>query len=319
MEERALLTLRGVHKSYGDFMAVHPLDLDVPRGVIYGVLGPNGAGKSTMIRMVMNILLPDGGTIELDGQHIDRRVLDRIGYLPEERGLYKKMKVVDHLVYLGRLKGLDKVEAERRSRAWLERLDLSDRAEAKVDEFSKGMQQKVQFVGTIMSEPEVVILDEPFSGLDPINVAQLKEIILELREKGTTVLFSTHVLEQAEKMCDHIFLMNRGHKILDGRLDAIRDSYPVDTITVEGRFGEAELSGLDGVDTVTPDGNEWRVKLREGYESQALLSGLMGRGRVDRFLAVRPSLSDIFLREVGHSVEEAAAEAAREQEEAALG
>ncbi len=293
-----ILELRGVRKSYGDFVAVHDLDLSIPQGAIYGVLGPNGAGKSTTIRMIMNIYVPDAGEILLDGAPLDRSATDRVAYLPEERGLYRKMRVREHIVYLARLKGLSADEAGSRADAWLERFDLSDRAAAKVDELSKGMQQKVQFIACVLPEPDLIILDEPFSGLDPINTRLLTEIISEQREAGRTVLFSTHVLEQAEKLCDHIVLIHRGRKLLDGPLDEIRDGYPVDTLEVEAALGADDLRAMDAVSEVAEQGRRYRVRLRDDAGRQEFLRALVSRAEVTHFSAVRPPLTDIFMREV---------------------
>ena len=293
-----ILELRTVRKTYGDFVAVSGLDLHGPRGAVYGVLGPNGAGKSTTIRMIMNIYLPDSGQIMLNGKPLDRTATDRVAYLPEERGLYRKMKVREHIIYLAQLKGLDKSDAGSKADAWLERFDLADRAHAKVDELSKGMQQKVQFIACVLPEPDLIILDEPFSGLDPINTRLLTDIITEQRQKGRTVLFSTHVLEQAEKICEHIVLIHRGNKVLDGELDAIRESYPIDTIEVAGGFDTAMLEAIPIVARVFEQGTRWRVRLNGGGDASALLAALIERGRVDHFSAVRPPLTDIFVREV---------------------
>ncbi len=293
-----ILELRGVRKTYGDFVAVEGLDLSVPPGSIYGVLGPNGAGKSTTIRMIMNIYVRDAGEILLAGRPLDRAATDRVAYLPEERGLYRKMKVHDHIVYLARLKGMGAAEAAAKADAWLERFDLADRAQAKVDELSKGMQQKVQFIACVLPEPDLIILDEPFSGLDPINTRLLTDIIQEQRQAGRTVLFSTHVLEQAEKICDHIVLIHRGKKLLDGPLDEIQERYPVDTIEVAGSFDTATLESLDSVDKVFEQGTRWRVQMRDGLPHRELLRELTERGEVDHFSAVRPPLTDIFVREV---------------------
>jgi ABC-2 type transport system ATP-binding protein len=293
-----LLVTRGLRKSYGDFVAVDGVDLSIPRGCVYGVLGPNGAGKSTIIRMIMGIYDPDGGSIEFDGAPRTRASLDRIAYLPEERGMYKKMPLLDHIVYLARLKGMDANTAREKASQWLERFDLGDRAEAKVDELSKGMQQKAQFIGAILPEPELIILDEPFSGLDPINVRLLTEIIREQKAAGRTVLFSTHVLEQAEKICDRIFLIHRGLKVLDGDLEEIRDSYPVENIELRGSFELDELDGLPGVEGVSARDGMIQLRMQEGADRNALLQALLSRGQVDHFSGVRPSLTDIFIREV---------------------
>ena len=297
----SILELRGVRKAYGDFVAVDGLDLSIPRGAIYGVLGPTGAGKSTTIRMIMNIYVPDAGEILLDGHRLDRSIIDRVAYLPEERGLYRKMKVRDHIVYLARLKGLDRAAAEAKADAWLERFELTDRAAAKVDELSKGMQQKVQFLSCVISEPDLIILDEPFSGLDPLNTRLLTEIIEEQAAAGRTVLFSTHVLEQAEKICDHIVLIHRGQKVLDGKLDAIKQSYPVDNIEIEAEIDAASLAKLPGVVDVQEKGVRFRVRMRDGVPPQDLLAALVSRTTVGHFSAVRPPLTDIFIREVERS------------------
>ena len=293
-----ILQLRGVRRSFGSIKAVDGVDLNVPRGSIYGILGPNGAGKTTTIRMILNIYTPDEGSIIFDGGPLDRRAIDRIGYLPEERGLYKRMKVQEHVEYLARLKGLSSKEAHRRAGLWLERFDLADRAMAKTNELSKGMQQKLQFIGTVISEPDVVVLDEPFSGLDPINVKLLREIIEEIHDAGRTVLFSTHVMEQAEQICDHIFLINRGRKVLDGKLEQIIENYPVDKVRVAGDFDENTLAGLSRVTSVERNGNEWNLRLEDGASPQDLLKELITRGKVDRFAASRPPLSEIFILEV---------------------
>jgi ABC-2 type transport system ATP-binding protein len=293
-----LLVVRGLRKSYGDFVAVDDVDLSIPRGCVYGVLGPNGAGKSTIIRMIMGIYDPDGGSIEFDGAPRTRSSLDRVAYLPEERGLYKKMPLLDHIVYLARLKGMDANAAREKAQRWLERFDLSDRSEAKVDELSKGMQQKAQFIAAILPEPEMIILDEPFSGLDPINVRLLTDIITEQKQAGRTVLFSTHVLEQAEKICDRIFLIHRGQKLLDGGLEEIRDAYPVESIEVRGDFLATDLEGLPGVEGVSERDGLFHLRMTGDADKSAVLKDLIGRGRVDHFSGVRPPLTDIFIREV---------------------
>jgi len=293
-----ILRLRGLRRSFGPVRAVDGVDLEVPRGSIYGILGPNGAGKTTAIRMILNIYTCDEGEIIFDGRPLDRHAIDRIGYLPEERGLYKRLKVAEHLEYLARLKGLSAREARRRTGLWLERFGLADRAGAKTNELSKGMQQKVQFIGAVIAEPDLVILDEPFSGLDPINVRLLREIIEEIRRAGRTVLFSTHVMEQAEQICDHIFLINRGCKVLDGRLEDIVEHYPIDKVRVAGELEEERLGALSHVEKVERNGNEWNLWLDPEGSPQRLLEELITIGRVDFFAASRPPLSEIFIREV---------------------
>lgn len=293
-----LLEIEGLRKSYGDFLAVDGVDLSIPRGCVYGVLGPNGAGKSTMIRIIMGIYDADAGRILFDGSPRTRQSLDRVAYLPEERGLYKKMPLLDHIIYLARLKGMSPDEARPKAETWLERFDLGDRAEAKVDELSKGMQQKAQFIAAILAEPELIILDEPFSGLDPLNVRLLTEIILEQKEAGRTILFSTHVLEQAQKICDRIFMIHRGQKVLDGDLQEIRDSYPVDTIEVRAEMDADGVRGLDGVLEVREKEGLLHLHLAEDADKRRILGALLEHGRVEHFSAVRPPLTEIFIREV---------------------
>ena len=219
------ISLRGVVKRFGRFAAVDHLDLEVPYGTTFGLLGPNGAGKTTSIRMIMNITKPDSGEIRVLGEKMNDRLQERIGYLPEERGLYRKMKVIDQLLFFATIKGVDRQTAMKRLSPWIDSMDLRPWLQKKTEELSKGMQQKVQFLGTIVQDPEVFILDEPFSGLDPINVVLVKDFLTEFKRQGKTVIFSTHVLEQAERMCGSIALLFRGKKILDGTLKDIKHAY----------------------------------------------------------------------------------------------
>jgi ABC-2 type transport system ATP-binding protein len=219
------ISLRGVVKRFGKFAAVDHLDLEVPYGTTFGLLGPNGAGKTTSIRMIMNITKPDSGEIRVLGEKMNDRLQERIGYLPEERGLYRKMKVIDQLLFFATIKGVDRQTAMKRLSPWIDSMDLRPWLQKKTEELSKGMQQKVQFLGTIVHDPEVLILDEPFSGLDPINVVLVKDFLTEFKRQGKTVIFSTHVLEQAERMCGSIALLFRGRKILDGTLKDIKHAY----------------------------------------------------------------------------------------------
>src|SRR5215467_1809290 len=216
------IELTDVTKAFGRFKAVDALSLRVPRGAMFGLLGPNGAGKTTTIRMIMNITAPDSGEIRILGQPMDRRMQNRIGYLPEERGLYRKMRVIDHLYFLAAIKEVSREDARKRITDWLDKMELRPWLNKKVDELSKGMQQKIQFIATIVHDPEILILDEPFSGLDPINVALMKQYFQEFRDKGKTIIFSTHVLEQAEKLCDRICLMARSKKILEGSMQELK-------------------------------------------------------------------------------------------------
>ncbi len=288
------IRLEEVHKSFREHKAVAGLSLAVPRGSIYGFIGPNGSGKTTTLRMILHILHADRGTIEVLGERGRRAANDRIGYLPEERGLYRKMTVRRVLAYYGALKGMGARAARAESDAWLERLGLSAWTSKKVETLSKGMSQKVQFIASVMSRPELVILDEPFSGLDPVNLEVLRAAILELRAQGTTVLFSTHDMAKAEEMCDFVCMIFRGAKVLDGTLDEIKSRYGVDTIRVRT---DAPLDGMVGVRGVRVLGELKEVRL-DG-DPQALLRELVKRGRVDHFEVTRPSLHDIFLRIAG--------------------
>ncbi len=221
----AAISLSGVVKRFGKFTAVDRLDLSIPPGVTFGLIGPNGAGKTTTIRMIMNITKPDEGKITVLGRTMDEKLQERIGYLPEERGLYRKMKVVDQLLFFATIKGVDEETAMRRLSPWIDSMDLRPWLQKKTEELSKGMQQKVQFLGTIVHDPEVLLLDEPFSGLDPINVILLKDFLAEFKRQGKTVVFSTHVLEQAERLCDRIAMLYRSKKLLDGPVKEIQRSY----------------------------------------------------------------------------------------------
>lgn len=293
MTEDAVL-LRGVTKTFGNHTAVNDLDLTVPTGSVYGFIGPNGSGKTTTLRMIMRILHPDRGNIEVLGEQSSDAATDRVGYLPEERGLYKQMKVRDVLSYYAQLKGM------RNSRdavaTWLSRLGLSDWADKQVQALSKGMAQKVQFIATVVTNPELVLLDEPFSGLDPVNMDMLRDAILRLRREGTTVIFSTHDMAVAEKMCDSIFMIYRGRKVLDGSLQSIQQSHGADTIRV--RFGSAtpSLEHLPGVQSVSDFGRTQELRLGTGADPQHVLSALVDRGRVLHFEVASPSLHDIFVR-----------------------
>jgi ABC-2 type transport system ATP-binding protein len=293
-----LLSLRNVCKSYGEKRAVHDVSLEIPRGSIYGFLGPNGAGKTTTIRSIMNIILPDSGEILLAGKPLDMALRDRIGYLPEERGLYRKMKCQDQLVYLARLKGVPRAVARTRAREWLARMGLSDYAERKVDALSKGMQQKIQFAATFICEPDLVILDEVFSGLDPLNIELLRGMIVEQRERGTTILFSTHMLAEAERICDAICLIEGGEKILDGPLPRIRAEFPLHSVRVAWDGELSPPDDLPGVLHRELNEGTWRLTLAEGVDPQTLLPRLLAVGKLTLFSANRPSLNEIFLTAV---------------------
>ena len=293
------IVIREVSKRFDQHVAVDALSLSVPRGSVYGFIGPNGSGKTTTLRMIMGILLPDRGEIELLGERSTARAMaararDRVGYLPEERGLYKKMTVRRLLRYYGRLKGVPADRIDGAIRRWLDRLALGEWADRKIETLSKGMAQKVQLIGAAVADPEVLILDEPFSGLDPVNVEVLKDTVLELRNSGVTILFSTHDMAMAERLCDRIGMIFRGRKVLDGTLAEIQAVHGHDTVRVRTAGGVAVLSGLRGVAAVRDHGNEQELEL-DG-DAQQVLRALLERTTVQQFEIGRPSLHDIFIR-----------------------
>lgn len=295
------LLLDNVSKSFNSVRAVDGLSATIPRGSIYGFLGPNGAGKTTTLRMVMDIIRPDSGRIEVLGGTSAPAAKDRIGYMPEERGLYRKMTAAKVLGYFGSLKGMAKAELARRVPQWLERMGLADRAGMKVEELSRGMHQKLQFAVTAINEPDLLILDEPFSGLDPVNLDLLKDIILGMRREGRTVLFSTHVMHEAERLCDRILLINRGRAVIDGTLAEIRSRWPSDTVSVEAEGDTAFIAALPFVAAVSAEDKWLDVTLAEGADAQQLLEALVGRVRVRALQVKVPSLHEIFIRLVGAS------------------
>jgi ABC-2 type transport system ATP-binding protein len=295
------LRLQGVTKRFGKHTAVSSLDLDVPRGVIYGLLGPNGSGKTTSIRMIMGILHPDEGSVQLFGGKADDKARSRVGYLPEERGVYRKMKCLDLVMFLGEIRGIPRPEGRKRGLMWLERLGLPEWADKKVEDLSKGMQQKIQFIGTVIHEPELLILDEPFSGLDPINQDVLEEIVREFHAKGTTILFSTHLMDQAERLCERVCLISRSRKVLDADLKELKASERKGLLAVEFDGPDDWLEGpeIDGAERV--DGT-LMLRLRDGADHQAILRRAVDSGAtIYRFDLVEPRLHEIFVRHVGAS------------------
>jgi ABC-2 type transport system ATP-binding protein len=293
------LRLQGVTKQFGTHLAVAGLDLEVPKGSVFGLLGPNGSGKTTTIRMIMGILLPDSGVVELLGGRPGVLQNDRVGYLPEERGVYRKMKVLDLLVFLGEIRGMDRRKAKKVATEWLDRLDLIEWAEKKTQDLSKGMQQKVQFIGTILHDPELLILDEPFSGLDPINQEVLEEIVREFQARGTTILFSTHLMDHAERLCERVCLIAQGQKILDSDLKELKRQERKGLVAVEFEGDDHWIRGPEVAEIQEADDGV-HLLLKDGADHQAILRrGVEAGVRIDRFDLVEPRLHEIFVRRAG--------------------
>ena len=298
-ETKPTLVLERVTKRFGGFTAVSDLSLQVRPGRVFGLIGPNGAGKTTTIRMIVNITAPDSGRIELFGQQMNTALQDRIGYLPEERGLYKKMKVGEQLRFFAELKDLRGQEADKRVDDWLKRLELSAWKDKRTKELSKGMQQKVQFITAVIHDPDLVILDEPFSGLDPVNVDLMKQTILEQKAAGKTIILSTHQMEIAEKLCDDVCMINRAHKVLDGRLREIRRSFSRNAVALQFAGGDGLLNDSSLVANVRQHDEEFEVLMAPGASPQALLKRLVDSGAmVTKFELVEPTLHDIFIEKV---------------------
>lgn len=311
MTDQLVLDVDNIAKRFSGHVAVSSLSLQVPKGAVYGLLGPNGAGKTTSIRMIMNITIPDEGSVRLFGDTLGgRHHSARIGYLPEERGLYKKMKVRDMLVFLAEAKGVGRQRAGQKADEWLERLGLSDWRLRKIEELSKGMSQKVQFIGTMLHEPELLILDEPFSGLDPINQQVLKDTIVQLSRQGTTIIFSTHQMEVAERICDHVCIIARGRKVLDGLLAEVKQVHGGTHVAVafeDTTQGATAMRAIgDLVEVADDSGVAAELLLKEGADPQQVLERLMRQNiRLRRFERVEPSLQRIFLDKAGPDAQHA--------------
>ncbi len=287
-----------VRKTFGPKIAVEGIDLSIPQGSMYGFIGPNGAGKTTSIRMIMSILFPDSGDLSVLGKKSAVESKDRIGYLPEERGVYKKMKVANFLMYMARLKGHDTQGLKPKVMDWLERVELAEVAKKKCEELSKGMQQKVQFIASVLHEPDLIILDEPFSGLDPVNMRLLRDLINEQHKAGRTVIFSTHVMQQAEQICDHIIMIHQGKKVLDDTLDTIRtrfDPHSIHLDTIGQDDHTSAINAIEGVASVHEHEGIYEVKIDESIDQQKAMQNILGSIPTSSIEIKRPTLEDVFI------------------------
>lgn len=289
-----VIELSDLTKSFGSVTAVKNLSLSVPKGTIYGFIGPNGSGKTTTIRMIMKIMYPDSGEIHINGNKLESTRPENIGYLPEDRGLYKKMKVGELLLFHGELANAKNLQP--RIDSWLQKLDLYDYKDKKVETLSKGMRQKLQFIATILSDPEIVILDEPFSGLDPVNAEILKDSILEMRNRGSTIIFSTHDMNMAEKMCDYIFMIYKGEKVLDDTLSNIQDKYGNDTIRLQADNGLTAIQKIKGIEKINNFGKQQEIRLAKDANPKKILTEILKITSLTKFELTTPSLNDIFIR-----------------------
>lgn len=297
------LELQAVSKSFGDFTAVNGVSFAVPQGTIYGLLGPNGAGKTTTLRMIMDIIAPDTGLVLLNGHPRYRTDLARVGYLPEERGLYRKMTVIDQLAFLAELHGIRRREALPTIESWLERVDLAEWGKKKVEELSKGMQQKIQLIGTILHDPDLIILDEPFSGLDPINQGLFKDLLADYKQQGKTIIFSTHIMEQAEKLCDYICLISRGRTILEGELSAIKRRLGGNSYRLVAEGDLDRLADVHGVEQALFHDGTAKLLLAPDTRGADVLSELVGFLTVHEFRSQEPDLEEIFIKAVRDAAE----------------
>lgn len=295
------LTIENITKRFGDFYAVKNLSLEIPAGTIYSLLGPNGAGKTTTIRMVMNIIIPDEGSIRVLNEKMDEKMKSRVGYLPEDRGLYPKMRVGELLLFLAELKGIQGSEARDRIEDWLRRFDLTGWKQKKVEELSRGMQQKIQFIATVIHRPDLIILDEPFSGLDPVNTKLLKDIMLEMKNERRTIIFSTHRMEQVEMISDNICLINKAEMVLEGNLTQIKKRYGKNTVVLDYDGDASFIGALPGVEKIDDYGKYMEIKMKEQSDPQEILDKSVGRIRINKFEVREPSLNAIFIDKVGET------------------
>lgn len=306
-----LLVTKNVSKIYGDFTALNDFSIEIPKQSVFGLLGPNGAGKTTFLRILNQITLPDSGEIYLDGEKLQPKHIAQIGYLPEERGLYKSMKVGEQVTYLARLKGLSKSEAKSRLQDWFKKFGIEDWWDKKIEELSKGMAQKIQFIVTVLHEPKLLIFDEPFSGFDPVNARLIGQEILNLRDRGATVLFSTHRMESVEEMCDHIALINKSNKLIDGEIAAIKREYKSNTFQVglqsnnsaevEQKLAEKFEVMPANFQSINEDELQLNIRVPENTSANDLLAYLINLGKVNHFIEVIPSINDIFIKTVSEN------------------
>ncbi|MGB0123233.1 MAG: ATP-binding cassette domain-containing protein [Silvibacterium sp.] len=297
-----VVALDRISKAYENKIAVKDLSLQIDAGTMFGLLGPNGSGKTSTIRMMIGITMPDSGSVTMFGKPYARESLRRVGYLPEERGLYKKMKVMEQLVFMGQLRGLDPAVASRRAHEWCERLQILDAAQKKTEELSKGMQQKIQFIATLLHDPELVVMDEPFSGLDPVNAALLQDTLIELKKAGRAILFSTHRMDQVEKLCDAICLINQGHAVLSGGMREVKSRYERDRVIINFE-GDASFLQHPAVKSFKNYGGQAEIQLNPHADAQDLLRAAIEKASVYRFELMEPSLEEIFIRTVGEQID----------------
>ena len=293
-----IVELDRISKAYDTKIAVHELSLAIEAGQMFGLLGPNGAGKTSSIRMMIGITMPDSGAVTLFGRPFARKNLTRVGYLPEERGLYKKMKVMDQLVFMGQMHGLDATQAKTRARQWCERLQILDAIDLKTEELSKGMQQKIQFIATLLHEPELIIMDEPFSGLDPVNTQLLQDTLLELKAAGKAILFSTHRMDQVEKLCDSICLIDGGRAVLSGGMREVKSRYPRNHVVIDFE-GDNSFVRHPAVAEFKEYAGHVEMQLKDGADAQDLLRAAFERAKIYKFDLMEPSLEEIFIQTVG--------------------
>ncbi len=298
-----MININHIVKQYSGHRALSDVSMEIEKGKVFGLLGPNGAGKTSLIRIINQITAPDSGEVLFNGQKLDQHHISQIGYLPEERGLYKKMEIGEQIIYLAQLKGLSADEAKLRARRWFKKLEIEGWWKKKIEELSKGMQQKAQFVATVIHEPELIILDEPFSGFDPVNAEIIKNEILELNRNGATIIFSTHRMESVEELCDSIALLNLSHKILDGKVKDIRNRYRTGTYILEYEGAPVSL-GIDApfstvAEQAIEGGSQIKLKIKDGHKVNDILHYMLPLGNISKFEEVIPTMNEIFIQAVG--------------------